>query len=104
MALRRIFALTVAMAAVAGCGSGSSSARTVGDLCNRYAGAVKAQIPHSLPPLVSADFRDRLQAQAKGDCRTHAEELGYGSGAITKAQGSRLIGDLTSRTLIHLDP
>jgi hypothetical protein len=31
-------------------------------------------------------------------------ELGYGSGTITKAQASRLIGDLTARTLIQIDP
>jgi hypothetical protein len=104
MAPRRIFALTIAMAALAGCGSSSSSARTVGDLCDRYASAVKAEVPHSLPPPVPADFRDRLESQAKSGCRKHAGELGYGSGTITKTQGSRLIGDLTARTLIHLDP
>ena len=104
MALRKIFALTVAMAAVAGCGSGSSSARTVGDLCNRYASAVKASIPRNIPPPIPGDIRDRLESQAKNDCRTHAGELGYGSGTITKTQASRLIGDLTTGTQIHVDP
>ena len=104
MALRRIFALTIAIAAVAGCGSSSPSARTVGDLCNRYASAVKAEVPHSLPRLVPANFRDRLESEAKSDCRRHAGELGYGGGTITKAQASRLIGDLTTGTLIHVAP
>jgi len=104
MALRKIFALTVAMAAVAGCGSSASSARTVGDLCNRYASALKASVPRNIPPPAPRDIRDRLESQAKSDCRTHAGELGYGSGTITKAQASRLIGELTTGTLIHVDP
>jgi hypothetical protein len=110
MSVRRLLLLILTASLLAACGS-SSSPTSIGDLCDRYANAVKQIVPTSLPLGVPGDFGPKLAAQASRSCVQQAVKLGYGGSnghprhtLITYAQASRLVHDLTDGTAVHVSP
>jgi hypothetical protein len=110
MLIRRVVCATLVAGLVAACGSGSSSgAMTVGQVCDKYAAAVKQSVPQPLPPGLPANFPDGLARTGEEDCVQQAARLGYGSPnlsirrvAIGQARAAVLIHHLTDNTMVHV--